>query len=157
VDNSYFPLKSAIVDDRGRDSPWEFDMRVEIIAEDIFDLTPGEVISTMLPGDIEHFGIVTEQHTIISASKMWKAVVEELPLEFSRGPRLYAHGTWSDQPWQQTVWNARSQLGKAYRLFDGNCEHFVRFCHGLRQESPQVQAAVAGLIIGGAVLWAIAA
>lgn len=135
-------------------------MRVAITLEDLLDLDPGEVISAQRPGGIEHFGILTGRHlygmspSLISGQKIRQAVVEENPFRFSRGAPLYAHGIWSEQPWQQTIWNARSQLGKPYRLFSGNCEHFVRFCHGLPQESPQLQTGICGAIVGGLIVYA---
>jgi hypothetical protein len=134
-----------------------------VTVEDLADLMPGTVLSTTKPGGIEHYGILTGRHlhgqslTIISASKFRQSVVEELPMHFSLGAPIYEHGVWSDQLWRKTIINARSQLGRPYRLFSKNCEHFVRFCHGLPQESPQLARAIGVAIVGGAILWALAA
>jgi len=139
-------------------------MRRRITLSQVSSLYPGVVLSTILPNGVEHFGVLTELHflygvhpTLISASKRRQAVVEEPPQQFALGAPIYAHGAWSDQPWEVTVDNARSQLGVPYRLDDRNCEHFVRFCHGLPQESPQLTRAVGAAIIGGAILWMLAA
>jgi len=138
-------------------------MGIPVTVQDLAYLEAGTVLSTVKPGRIEHFGVLTEQHlygfppTIISASKVRQLIVEEQPMQFSLGALIYAQGVWSKQPWQQTVGNARSQLGQPYRLFDRNCEHFVRFCHGLPQESPQLAKAVGVALIGGVILWALAA
>src|ERR1700750_614807 len=103
-----------------------------VTVRDLVHLTPGTVVSTLKSGCIEHFGVLTERHlfgefaTIISASKVWQAVVEDWPSDFSLNSPIYAHGVWSDQPWRLTIARARAQLRKPYRLFDNNCEHFVR-------------------------------
>jgi len=134
-----------------------------ITAQDLAWLLPGTVLSTIGVGGIEHFGVLTGRHlygqgpTIISASKLRQSVVEESPMQFSLGAPIYQHGVWSEQPCQQTVAKARSQLGQPYRLFDRNCEHFVRFCHGLPQESPQLAKAVGAAVVGGLILWTLAA
>lgn len=118
-------------------------------------LPPGEVLSVRTPGRPEHFGVLTGQRTIISASKAHGRVVEEWPADFSSGAQIYAHGTWSNQPWQETMKVARSQLGEPYRLFNNNCEHFVRFCHGLERKSPQLEAAVVvGLLFAAFCIFA---
>lgn len=134
-----------------------------ITVQDLSRLAAGTVLSTVKPEGIEHFGVLTGRHlfgqpaTIISASKFRQAVVEEAPIGFSFGAPIYAHGVWSDQPWQHTIARARSNLGQPYRLFDKNCEHFVRFCHGLPEESPQLARAVGIAVVGGLLLWALAA
>lgn len=134
-----------------------------VTVEELTHLPPGTVLSTITAGGIEHFGILTERQlfgqpvTVASASKRRLSVVEEWAMEFSLGAPVYTHGVWSKLSWQQTVGNARSQLGQPYRLFDRNCEHFVRFCHGLPQESPQLASAVGAVVVGGLILWATAA
>lgn len=107
---------------------------------------PGTVLSVP-GGPVEHFGMLTGQHvfgrrvTIISPSKRRGAVVEELPMQFSDGAPILAHGPWGDLPWQEKMKIARANLGRPYHLFLGNCEHFVRICSGLEPESPQLQKA----------------
>ena len=44
---------------------------------------------------------------------------------------------------QQVLQRARSRIGETWNLF-WNCEHFVKWAHGLRPRSPQL---VAGLIL----------
>lgn len=49
-------------------------------------------------------------------------------------------------------------LGQPYDLFNLNCEHFVRFCHGLPPESPQLATAfLLGAMVFGVFLFADAA
>lgn len=130
-------------------------MRTPIRPEDLAFLSPGTILSTQKGNGVEHFGILTEMHTygfpatIISASKIEQAVVEESPFRFSLGAQIYSHGYWGKQSEETTVGRARSKVGVAYRLSDKNCEHFVRFCHGLPQESPQLQNAVGAVVVGG--------
>jgi hypothetical protein len=134
-----------------------------ITLADLASLTPSEVFSVVTPGGIEHFGVLTGRHlfgmapTIISASKIYRAVAEESLEQFSLGAPIYAHGVWSKQPWQRTVKNARSKIGTPYHLFQNNCEHFVRFCHGLPPESPQVAKAVGWTLVAGVAAWLLAA
>ena len=134
-----------------------------IAPKDLWVLAPSEVVSVPMPGGIEHFGIVTDNHldggypTIISPSKHRRAVVEETPFQFSKGAPILAHGHWGDQFWEDTLERARANLGRPYRLFDANCEHFVRFCSGLQPESPQLQNAVGAACVIAAATWLIAA
>lgn len=130
-------------------------MRTAIDIRDLVYLEPGTVVSAQKSGGVEHFGILTEVGTIVSASKIRQAVVEETPLQFSLGAQIYVHDIRGRQRWEQTVWMARSKLGEPYRLFDRNCEHFVRFCHGLPQKSPQLAAAVGTAILAGVLLLAL--
>lgn len=137
-------------------------MPVRVKRNDLWLLEPSTVLSVRMPNGIVHFGILSDDHesggepTIISASKLRGAVVEETPIEFSLGFPICAHGLWGDQTWEDTVENARANLGKPYRIFNANCEHFVRFCTGLVPESPQLQQAVGAVCFGAVALWAVA-
>src|ERR1017187_4760600 len=97
-----------------------FDRPIYVAAEDLRFLPPGEVLSIRMPGGIEHFGFLTDEHifggnpTIISASKLRGAVVEELPIGFSSGGPILAHGPWGDQSWEDTLEISRANLGKPY-------------------------------------------
>lgn len=115
-------------------------MRVPVSLYELSLFTPGEVVS--VGAGPEHFGVLTWRGTVVSASKMHGEIVEEGLLQFAGGQQVFAHGVWSDQPWQDTMQIAFSQLGQPYRLFDNNCEHFVRYCHGLERKSPQLAGAI---------------
>ena len=55
---------------------------------------------------------------------------------------------------------AHSRLDEPWDLWSANCEHYVRWCHGLEVTSPQLQTGVAvgiGLAVVGAVAAAAAA
>jgi len=103
-------------------------------------LLPGTVLS--VGTGPEHFGILTCRQTVISASKIHGEIIEQSLWQFSGGQQILAHGVWSNQPWEETMKIAYSQLGQPYRLFDNNCEHFVRYCHGLERKSPQLATAI---------------
>ena len=116
------------------------EMRYPVMPHEIWMLPVGEVLSA--GENPEHFGLHLGQGIVSSASKVQGKVVEEWPLDFSSGAQIIAHGVWSNRPAQEVVRTARSQLGEPYRLFNNNCEHFVRYCHGLERKSPQLQRVI---------------
>jgi len=134
-------------------------MRQQIFLADLPFLLPGDVLSTFANG-VEHFGLLTDRHlcgwppSIVSASKTLGYVAEELPLQFAPSGQLFAHGYWSRQHRGLTVCIARSKLGQPYRLFELNCEHFVRICQGLPAQSPQLAGAF-GVLVAAGVLYGL--
>lgn len=120
---------------------------------EVFQFLPGTVLS--VGSGPEHFGLLTHQQTVISASKVHGEIVEETLWQFAAGQQIFSHGVWSPQPWQDTMHIAYAQLGQPYRLFNNNCEHFVRYCHGLERKSPQLAAAIGlGLAVAVACIYA---
>ena len=119
-------------------------------------LPAGTVVSTGRPG-YRHYGIVTDRfingfQTVISNTGKFRKVVEEpLPL-FQEGSDLRVEGYWGKLHPHDVLSRARAKLGAPYSLFTSNCEHFVRFAHGLREESPQVQFLIGFLVIAGVML-----
>jgi len=113
---------------------------------------PGTVVSVMA-GPIEHFGIVSDLEIggmpcIISNSRRSGQVAEEPVNVFADGKTMKIHGYPSRRTPAAVIACARSQLGKAYNLVSWNCEHFIRWAHGLKVESPQLRiAVVTGLVI----------
>lgn len=103
----------------------------------------------------EHVGIVTEvrdrrtgEPTVISASKKLGYVGEEWWSDFSDGQAAQIVPLRGRLASAQVLRRARSQLGRPWRLFSANCEHFVRWVHGVVPKSPQVRR---GLAIAGVV------
>jgi len=114
-------------------------------------LQPGTIVSVAI-GPLTHFGIISDQQGagfpyIISCSRRTGQVAEETATVFANGDNIKVH----DYPGQlnpyQVIQRARSKLGTKYDLFKWNCEHFVRWAHDLKLESPQLQiAAILGVV-----------
>lgn len=124
------------------------------------DLTPGTVIAIRY-SMYKHFAIVSDQCSEINDS--------ELPNLISLS---YRTGTVQEEPWHVVVGDklvekslisgtnslhdvlARAreciQLGIKYELLTFNCEHFVRYAHGLPIESIQVKKTFYGAAVGAA-------
>ncbi len=105
--------------------------------------THGLVVYIQL-GLIKHFGIITSinefgEVTVISNSKKHMSVIEETLESFSQGHKVLICNHKSKYQAGYLINRARQQLGKKYSLFNDNCEHFVRWVHHLKPESPQLQ------------------
>ncbi len=117
---------------------------------------PGSVVAIQLPL-YKHFGVVTNrfhrgERTVISNS--WKAggVVEQPFTVFSCGLPIAAMDYPSLLPAKIVVSRATSRLGEKYSLVTWNCEHLIRYAHGLKLSSPQIGIA----ILAGLTLFALA-
>lgn len=109
-------------------------------------LQPGTIVSVGV-GPLTHFGIVSDQGGpdfphIISCSRRTGQVAEETAADFANGGTIKVHNYPSQLNPFQVIQRARSKLGTKYDLFKWNCEHFVRWVHSLKPESPQLQAAM---------------
>jgi len=122
------------------------------------NLNPGDVVSVMI-GLIEHFGIVSDRQidgmlSIISNSRRTGQVAEEAANAFAAGKTIKVYGYPSTLMPATVIARARSQLGKPYSLATWNCEHFIRWAHGSKVVSPQLQVAViASLVLLGLFYW----
>ena len=117
-------------------------------------LRPGTILSTGRPG-YRHFGISTDCYinglpTVISNTGKYGKVIEESLEQFQEQGDLKVEGYWGSLNHQDVLRRAREKLGSRYFLLNWNCEHFVRFVHGLKPESPQV--ALVGVMVIGAIL-----
>ena len=101
----------------------------------------GDVVAVSCETGIryDHLGISDGNGRVIHNSKARSRVVEESEKEFSGGLpiRVYHEITSDDKI--AAYDRARSRVGQAYDLFSDNCEHFVRWAHGLVKESRQLQ------------------
>lgn len=104
-------------------------------------LMPGTVVSVNL-GLITHLGIVSENATVISASRKSGMVVEQVPHDFSEGNPISVIGYLGELSPLEVIERAREKIGEPYDLFRNNCEHFVTWVHGLEVRSPQVAKAL---------------
>lgn len=106
---------------------------------------PGQLIGVRVRG-IKHVGIVTGhdsngQLMVISNSARVGSVAEETLSVFLGGRMPVPVEQLSTElpPWRILA-RARELIGKKhYDPFFWNCEHFVRYAYGLKQESPQLQ------------------
>jgi|SRR5882724_7253001 len=117
-------------------------------------LRPGTVLSTGRLG-FRHFGVSTDYYinglpTVISNTGKYGKVMEESLEQFKEQGDLKIEGYWGSLLPQEVLRRAREKLGTRYIILNWNCEHFVRFVHGLKLESPQV--ALVGVMVIGAIL-----
>jgi len=118
------------------------------------NLIPGTVVSTMV-GPIGHFGIASDRQIgglqcIISCSQATGQVSEEPANIFTNGKKIKIHAYPGALSPSVVINRARSKLGTAYNFLSWNCEHFIRWVHGIKVESPQLQiSALIGLGILG--------
>jgi hypothetical protein len=117
-------------------------------------LTPGTVIAIRYLM-YKHFAIVSDRKTnnmpnLISLSYRSKGVLEE-SWQTVVGDRAVEQssimGNYSNE---NVLSNARRCINKniKYKLLTFNCEHFVRYIHGLPIESVQVKQTLYGAILG---------
>jgi hypothetical protein len=123
-------------------------------------LTPGSVIAVRYTM-YKHFAIVSDKHSedngkympnLISLSYRAHGVKAE-PSETVVGNRNIEKSLiQGNDSTDMVLSRARSCIGKAikYQLFTFNCEHFVRYAHGLTVESIQVKRALHGAVLGAA-------
>lgn len=110
----------------------------------------GDAVSTG-SGLFRHWGIHTLAGTVIANSRKHGRVVEYSLEEFSEGKDVFTHGRFGNLGPMEIESRARSQLGRRYDLLSFNCEHFVRYAHGVPPVSKQVLGAIA-LAIGAALV-----
>lgn len=116
---------------------------------------PGSVVAIQLPL-YKHFGVVTDrfyrgERTVISNS--WKAgrVVEQPFTVFSGDFPIVDISYPSLLAAPIVVRRATSRLGDIYSLLTWNCEHLIRFAHGLKPSSPQIKV----MLLAGLALIAV--
>lgn len=115
-------------------------------------LSPGTVVRTWR-GMCWHYGLIgfgaiDGTWAVVSFSP--EGVVRESLHAFGGGTGIIIDGYPSDLPPQCVLECARSIADVPYNVGFWNCEHFVRYCHGLKPESEQVNTAA--LFAVGAIL-----
>ena len=119
-------------------------------------LVPGTVIAIRYPL-YKHFAIISDRiyddlPMLISLSYRTNSVEEE-PWPIVTGGRTVEPSNIKGAYSKEIVLSrARNCIDKdiKYELFSFNCEHFVRYAHGLPMESIQVKQALSGAVIGAA-------
>jgi hypothetical protein len=120
------------------------------------------VILSAPRGLVEHFVMITDDRSrgilrVIGTSPP-RGVGETPAWYFHRGQVVRIHGYPGELPPEEVMARARSLIGMQYDAGNANCEHFVRWCHGLEPESPQLQQwLTVGAIALGAYLLSKAA
>lgn len=89
------------------------------------------------------------ERAVVSFSAQASGFVEEPISIFARGQTVVIEGYLGVLPPEAVMRRARMKRGQAYSLSDFNCEHFVRYAHGVPVESPQLrQWAFLGVFAG---------
>ena len=120
-------------------------------------LTPGTIVRIHF-GFYSHPGIVSDKKhdampMVISNSQRKRGVYEETWEEFCNGRPVDILDYPGSLAPAEVLQRARSKIGTRWNLLTWNCEHFIRFAHGLKPRSPQVRAyagcavAIAGLAV----------
>lgn len=91
-----------------------------------------------------HFGLIDQTGVrVIHNSKKHGKVVRESLETFASGADAYVCDEVFSRNVTAAIQRAENALGLAYNLWRANCEHFVRWAHGLEPTSPQIQRALA--------------
>ena len=128
-----------------------------------FDWLPvsGSIVSKR-KGLFQHFALISDSRAggmvwVIETSPEF-GVIERPYWEFCGNHPIQQHGFPGGLHRREVMERARSLVGQPYDAINNNCEHFVRWCHGLERESPQLKRFVAlGAVAIGAWLLASAA
>lgn len=111
--------------------------------QDIWELPVGTVVRVR-HGFYEHVAMLGEhaigvERAVVSFSAQAGGFVEEPFSIFARGHTVVIEGYLGVLPPAVVMQRARMKRGRAYSLSDFNCEHFVRYAHGVPVESPQLR------------------
>ena len=116
----------------------------------LWNLPAGTIIHVDI-GSYRHVGLLGDrfmksERGVLSFSAEAKGFVEEPLSAFSGGRPVVCDGYLGELPSWVVMQRAREMAGQPYSLFSFNCEHFVRYAHGVPMESPQLQQV--GAILG---------
>ena len=105
-------------------------------------------------GFYEHIAMLGDhamggERAVVAFSAQAGGFVEEPFSAFARGQAVVVEGFLGSLPPVVVMQRARMKQGQAYSLTEFNCEHFVRYAHGVPVESPQLrQWAFLGGLVG---------
>lgn len=83
--------------------------------------------------------LVSGERSVIAFSAKDGGFVEQPYSAFSLGRQVTSDGYFGGLPSAAVMQRARLKQGTSYSWIDFNCEHFVRYAHGVQIESPQVK------------------
>jgi hypothetical protein len=100
----------------------------------------------------EHVGILCPNifggRDVISFTR--DGIIRQPVEEFADGEHFTSVKYLGNGPWQTVVWQAEmAVVHRPYHFLNFNCDHFVRYCHGVRMESPQ---AAFGLVVAAVAM-----
>lgn len=104
---------------------------------------PGTVVCAS-HGFYDHVGILggvnaRGERTVLSFSAQAGGFLEQPLREFSQGGTVRVDGYPGSLAPREVLRRAHGQRGRAYSWATFNCEHFVRWAHGVAIESPQLR------------------
>ncbi|WP_424191188.1 hypothetical protein ACMYR3_08335 [Ampullimonas aquatilis] len=113
------------------------------IQQELWTLSAGTVIRVS-HGLYNHVALIGDQfimgeRSVLAFSAQAGGFVEQPYSAFAAGRAVTSDGYPSGLPSQVVMQRARLKQGQAYSWMDFNCEHFVRYAHGLPVESPQLR------------------
>lgn len=109
---------------------------------DIWSLPIGTVVRVS-HGWYDHVGLIGDnifrgERTVVSFSAKAGGFLEEPFSAFASGRQVTIDGYPGGLPPQNVMQRARLKRRQSYSWTQFNCEHFVRYAHGVPSESPQL-------------------
>ena len=128
----------------------------------LLTIQPGTVISTIaFHGLATHTGIVSDDidpetgEQLVIHNTRRNGTIEEPVSRFCGDRGFLIEGFPGRLPGDLVVARARSKLGRAWNLFEWNCEDFVNYSHGLRGAPTQVSAWALSFTVIGVMAFAL--
>ena len=111
--------------------------------QNIWTLQAGTVIRVNC-GLYDHVALLSDwpvngERGVLSFSAQHRGLVEESISAFSAGSPVTVDGYFGSTPPAAVMQRARLKHDQDYLWTEFNCEHFVRYAHGVPIESPQLQ------------------
>lgn len=111
--------------------------------ENVWSLPAGTVIRVNC-GLYDHVallgdGLINDERSVLSFSAQTRGLAELGMSTFAGGRAVTIDGYLGSQPPEWVMLRARLKFGQGYSWTEFNCEHFVRYAHGVLLESPQLQ------------------
>lgn len=132
-------------------------MKIQSPQEQILALPTGTVIRVS-HGWYDHVGLLGDsllkgERSVVAFSSKDMGFVEQPYSAFSQGRQVTSDGYLGSLPSAAVMQRSRLKKGTPYSWINFNCEHFVRYAHGVQIESPQVkQWTILGSVAGLAFL-----
>lgn len=113
------------------------------VQQHIATLRAGTVIKVN-HGLYDHVGLVGDyfiqgERSVLAFSAQAGGFVEQPFSDFANGRTVTVHGYPGTLPPEMVMLRARLKRGQPYSWNTFNCEHFVRYAHGVHVESPQLR------------------